>query len=166
MLFRSTLLTGDKQNMYYFNNFIKETNKWDIIIYPHISNIIELINSNNMFIKMLLIDGEIECAYVFKKTCTYIEKNKEIISCICSIKSLNKKITQDIFINGFKNALWSIINGTNNYKYLLIENISDNHQIINNISIKTFPTAVSPMAYFFYNFAYSPFKSEKCLIIN
>lgn len=161
-----TILTGDKQNIYYLYNFIMEMKKkWDIIIYPEISNIIELVTTNNIFIKMLVINGDIEGAYIFRKTCTYIEKNKEIISCIASIKG---SIQTNQFIDGFKMSLWSLKN--NKYcelmRYLTLEDVSDNKYIINNICLKTHPIVISPMAYFFYNFAYNPFKSEKCLIIN
>jgi hypothetical protein len=161
-----TILTGDKQNMYYLYNFINEVkNNWDIIIYPEISNIMELVSTNNLFVKMLVIDGNIEAVYIFRKTCTYIEKDKEIISCIASI--YNKYVlTREEFIKGFKLSLWSIIKDHNNFRYLTMEDISDNTCIINNICIRTHPLVISPMAYFFYNFAYSPFKSEKCLIIN
>lgn len=161
-----TILTGDKQNIYYLYNFIMEMKKkWDIIIYPEISNIIELVTTNNIFIKMLVINGDIEGVYIFRKTCTYIEKNKEIISCIASIKG---SIQTNQFIDGFKMSLWSLKN--NKYcelmRYLTLEDVSDNKYIINNICLKTHPIVISPMAYFFYNFAYNPFKSEKCLIIN
>lgn len=162
---RTTILTGDKQNMYYLYNFINEMkNNWDIMIYPEISNLMELVRTNNLFIKMLVVDGDIEAVYIFRKTCTFIEKEKEIISCIVSIKGTKMKISE--FIKGFKVSLWSIIKDHKNFGYLTIEDISDNTCIINNISIKTHPLVVSPSAYFFYNFAYSPFKSEKCLIIN
>jgi hypothetical protein len=152
--------------MYYLYNFINEVkNKLDIIIYPEISNIMELVSTNNLFVKMLVIDGNIEAVYIFRKTCTYIEKEKEIISCIASI--YNKDVlTIEEFIKGFKVSLWSIIKDHNNFRYLTIEDISDNTCIINNICLRTHPMVISPMAYFFYNFAYSPFKSEKCLIIN
>lgn len=161
----SVVLTGDKQNIYYFYNFINETaQKWDILIYPEISNLIELVATKNIFVKMLVIDGDIEAIYIFKKTCTYIEKEKEIISCIASINGTSLSTKE--FIKGFKMALWSIIKEHNYFGYLVIENISDNACIINNISINTYPLVVSPSAYFFYNFAYSPFKSEKCFIIN
>ena len=171
---RISLLTGDKQNMYYVYNFIKETeNKWDITILPEISNLLELITSKNLFIKMLVINTNIEAVYIFRKTCTFIEQNKEIISCIASINGYN--LSDSEFIHGFKNALWSIIkdnkknnnntNDTNYFCYLSIEDVSDNHFIINNLCKKSFPIIVSPTAYFFYNFAYSPFKSNKVLIV-
>ena len=166
---RIKLLTGDKLNIYYFYNFINEMTKnemkkFDIAIYPEISNIVELIESKNVFIKMLVIGGNIEAVYIFRKTCTYIENEKEILSCIGSING--NILTTEEFIKGFKVSLWSIIKDNKNFKYVTVEDISDNTCIINNICIKTHPIAISPMAYFFYNFAYNSFKSGKCLIIN
>jgi hypothetical protein len=162
---RISLLTGDKQNMYYLYNFINETtNKWDILIWPEISNIIELVSSKNLFVKMLVINGEIVAAYIFSKTCTFIKKDEEIISCIASINGSQLSITE--FVQGFKMALWSIIKTHTNFQYLMVENVSDNLYIIDNLAVKTHPLVVSPTAYFFYNFAYNPFKPEKCLIIN
>ena len=162
---RIGLLDGDKQNMYYLYNFMNETSGfWDIMIYPEISNLIELVSTKNIFVKMLVIDTNIEAVYIFRKSCTFIEKGKEVLSCIASIKGHNISISE--FIQGFKLVTWSIIKTHRNFNYLVIEDISNNSCIINNISIKTYPTAVSPTAYFFYNFAYSPFKNDKCFIIN
>jgi hypothetical protein len=124
----------------------------------------ELVATKNLFVKMLVVNGNIEATYIFRKTCTFIEKDKEIISCIASIKGTT--LLESEFIQGFKSALWSIIKDHNNFKYLTVEDISDNTVIINNLSIRTHPLVVSPSAYFFYNFAYSPFKPERCLIIN
>lgn len=164
-----TILTGDKQNMYYLYNFINEQHdKWDITIYPAISNIIELITSKNMFVKMLVVNGDIEVAFIFRKTCTYIENNGEIISCLASIISKDTSLTNDEIIAGFNNSLLSLLKEETNkkVKYISIEDISDNNDIIEYMYTIISPIVVSPMAYFFYNFAYSPFKSEKCLIIN
>ena len=138
--------------------------KFDITIYSEISNIVELIESKNIFIKMLVIGGNIEAVYIFRKTCTYIENEKEILSCICSING--NILKNEEFIKGFKMSLCSIIKDNKNFKYVTIEDISENTCIINNICIKTYPIAISPMAYFFYNFAYNSFKSGKCVIIN
>ena len=157
------LLTGDKQNIYYLYNFIKETtNKWDITILPDISNILELVTTQNLFVKMLIIDTNIQAAYIYRKTCTYIEKEKEVLSLIASINGPNLHIKD--FIHGFKMATWSIIKEYHKFKYCSIEDISDNKYIINNIN--THPFIISPTAYFFYNFAYTPFQSNKVLIVN
>jgi hypothetical protein len=175
------LLNGDKQNIYYLYNFINELtkdSKWDLTVLPTMSNLIELVATENLFIKMLVSSGDLVATYIFKKTCTFIEKDKEIISCIASFYH-SSTLSKDIFIQGFKVALWSIIEDnekekkkkkeSNNFSifgYLVVEDISDNHYIIENIKKKTHPIAVSPTAYFFYNFAYNPFKSERVLIVN
>jgi len=170
---KTTLLVGDSQNMYYLYNFINElTNsktqgshcKWDITIIPEMTNLVSLVKSKNMYIYMLLTDMEIEAVYIFKKTCTNIEKAKEMLVLIGSIKTTNQKLTK--FIQGFKNVLWEILLNNPNYHYLAIEDVSDNKYIIDNIKEKTHPTFESPTAYFFYNYARSPFDSNKALIIN
>ena len=84
---------------------------------PEMSNIIELVNTKNMFVVMLVSEGEIEAAYIFKKTCTFIEKEREIICCIASING--KRLSKENFIQGFKMALWSIMEKPENksFKY-------------------------------------------------
>jgi hypothetical protein len=181
------LLNGDKQNIYYLYNFINELtkdSKWDLTVLPMMSNLMELVTTENLFIKMLVSNGDLVATYIFKKTRTFIEKDKEIISCIASFFDSNS-LTTDTFIQGFKVALWSIIekkeknrekvkvkdkdeevNKFSIFSYLVVEDISDNHYIIENIKKKTHPLVVSPTAYFFYNFAYNPFKSDRILIVN
>jgi hypothetical protein len=158
------MLTADNQNIFYLYNFINETHsQWDIIIWPEISNIASLVNTNNLIIKMILLDKEIIAVYIFKKTCTTIEEHKEILDCIASIKGPN--IENIDFINGFKLSLHSIREKYSSYNYLTIEETSHNNIIINNLFNKNSPFITSPTAYFFYNFAYSTFNSNKCLII-
>ena len=111
---------------------------------------------------MLLTDMDIEAVYIFKKTCTNIEKGKEMLVLIASINTIN--LTK--FIQGFKNALWEILLNNPKYHYLAIEDVSDNKYIIDNIKVKTHPVIKSPTAYFFYNYARSPFDSNNALIIN
>ena len=186
------LLTGDKENIFYIIESLKNETNIDILIYPELTNIIELINTKNIFIKILMINHNICAIYIFKKTCTYIKKNAEILSCISSIymtssslydinsissmstsvsvsskltTKLKSNINQDEYIQGFKLALWSIIKKNQNFEYLLMEDIGDNYLIINDICKHRYPLTISPMAFFFYNFAYAPFMSQKCVII-
>lgn len=158
------LLTADRQNCYYLYNCLNQSNKkWDIMIYPVISNLIELIASKNIYTKMLLVDNEIDTVFVFKKSCIFIQEGKEVLSCIASIRG---ELTNEEFVSYFKIALQSILKEDNNFTYLSIEDISDNKILINDVCLNVFPTTISPMAYFFYNFAYNPFQSDKCFIIN
>jgi hypothetical protein len=85
-----------------------------------------------------------------------------VLSCFASI---NNGDSEDIFIQGFKISFWEIAE-KNNFGFSAIENISHNDIIVNNIILKTKPVISSPTAYFFYNFAYPTFASNKVLIIN
>jgi hypothetical protein len=156
------ILEINPQNYYFLFDFIKNNNnKFDIVINTEVTNIIELIKTNNVFIYVILLDDEIICAYFFRKTCTFIEKNMEVLSCFASINNCD----DNIFIQGFKISFWKIA-AEKYFGFAAIEEISHNNIIIDNLKIKTSPLIVSPTAYFFYNFAYPTFKSDRVLIIN
>ena len=156
------LLEINPQNFRFLNDFIITNNsQFDIVIHSDIANILELIKTKNIFVYAILCDEEILCCYFFRKSCVQIEKGLEVLSCFASICSCET----DIFIQGFKISFWKIA-AENFFGFSAIENISHNNIIINNIMLKTKPLIISPTAYFFYNFAYPTFKSEKVLIIN
>ena len=158
-----TILEISEQNFYFLLDFIKINNKnFDIIINSDISNIIELIKTKNIFVYVILINDEIICAYFYRKSCTFIEKGLEVLSCFASINNCD---SEEIFISGFKISFWKTAE-KNKFGFAAIENISHNNIIINNLLLKTNPLIISPTAYFFYNFAYNTFKAEKVLIIN
>lgn len=157
------LLEITEQNFHFLLDFIKLNNKnFDIIINSDISNIIELIKTKNIFIYTILLNNTIICAYFYRKSCIFIEKGLEVLSCFASINNCD---SDDIFIHGFKVSFWKIAE-KNNFGFSAIESISNNNIIINNIILKTHPLIISPTAYFFYNFAYTTFNPEKVLIIN
>jgi len=156
------MLEINSQNFHFLSDFIKNNNnKFDIVINTEVTNIIELIKSNNIFIYVILLDDEIICAYFFRKTCTFVEKNMEVLSCFASINNCD----DNIFIQGFKISFWKIA-AEKYFGFAAIEEISHNNIIIDNLKIKTTPLIVSPTAYFFYNFAYPTFRADKVLIIN
>jgi hypothetical protein len=156
------LLEINAQNFHFLFDFIKEYGKkFDIVINTEVSNIIELIKTKNIFIYAIIVDDNIICCYFFRKSCVQIQKDMEVLSCFASISNTD----DDIFIKGFKLSFWKIA-AENYFGFCAIEDISDNHIFINNIKIKTKPTIISPTAYFFYNFAYPTFKSNKVLIVN
>lgn len=158
-----SLLEITEQNFHFLLDFIKiNNNKFDIIIHTDISNIIELIKTKNIFIYVILVNDEIISSYFYRKSCTFIEKGLEVLSCFASINNCQ---TDEIFIQGFKVSFWKTAE-KNNFGFAAIESISNNNVIINNLLLKTNPLVISPTAYFFYNFAYNTFKPEKVLIIN
>ncbi len=156
------LLEINQQNFRFLYDFIRtNSNKFDIVINVEATNIIELIKTKNVFIYVVLCDEEILCCYFFRKSCVQIEKGLEVLSCFASICDCE----HDIFIQGFKISFWKIA-AENYFGFSAIENVSHNDILIDNIMLKTKPLIVSPTAYFFYNFAYPTFKSDKVLIIN
>jgi hypothetical protein len=156
------LIEINPQNCHFLLNFIKENcAKFDITITTEITNIIELIKTKNIFVYVIIVDDNIVAAYFYRKTCVQFEKNMEVLSCFASISNTN----DSIFIKGFKISFWKVA-AENNFGFCVLEDISDNDLIINNIKEKTNPIITSPTAYFFYNFAYPTFKSNKVFIIN
>lgn len=170
LLPRYSLVECNKQNIRFLLDFIKSNLKqyFDISVSPDLSNILELIQTGNYYIYFLMerdiddMSNNIQMAYVFKKTCVTIDGH-ECISCIASLCSIDKSIEdQSRFIQGFMLALDSM---KPKYDYLLIEEISHNKKLIDNIKLSITPTLTSPTAYFFYNFAYSVFRPERVLIL-
>jgi GNAT superfamily N-acetyltransferase len=156
------LVEVNAQNFHLLFNFmVAHSKKFDIIINTETTNIIELIKTKNIFIYIVIADDNIVAAYFFRKSCVQIEKGMEVLSCFASISNTD----DNIFIQGFKISFWKIA-AENNFGFAAIEDISDNHIIIENIMLKTRPLIVSPTAYFFYNFGYPTFKANKVLIIN
>jgi hypothetical protein len=125
------------------------------------SYILELIKTKNIFVYAVLCNEEILCCYFFRKSCVQIEKGLEVLSFFASICYCE----EDIFIQGFKISFWKIAS-ENFFGFAALENISHNNIIINNIMLKTKPLIISPTAYFFYNFAYPTFDSERVFILN
>ena len=154
------LVKCDAQNIYVLRDFIND-NPFSINIFPEYSNLLTLIETKNIHAYILLENSEIISAYFFRKTCVFIKKNMEVLSCFASINATLLKT----FTHGFKLALSAVVR-SHTFHYLAIENISHNNYIIDNIKLKTHPFIESPTAYFFYNFIYSTFESNKVLIIN
>jgi ribosomal protein S18 acetylase RimI-like enzyme len=156
------LVEVNPQNFHILYDFIKSKyHKFDIVINTEVTNIVELIKTKNIFINMIIVDDAIVATYMFRKSCVQIEKNMEVLDCFASISN----VEDNIFIQGFKISFWKIA-AENYFGFCAIEDISDNNILINNIQLKTKPLVISPTAYFFYNFAYPTFKSNKVLIIN
>ena len=171
-----SLIDCNQTNLHYFIDFLENVNSsrtrtrtataFDIIIMSDMTNIVELIKTNNIFVYMILEKdtGNIICVYFFRKSCTFIEKGHEVLSCFASITS-DLCNDPNMFTHGFKVALWKIKERNPTFRYLAVENISHNQVIIDNLRLMTAPCIEMPCAYFFYNFAYSTFVPKKVLIV-
>ena len=162
----ATLIECGPTNIQHLIDFMKENkSRFDICIVPEISNILELLKTKNVYVYMVIQDQDVKSAYFFRKTCTFITTNCEALCCFASINGFHNN-NIELFIHSYKLALWKISESNKNYKYAIIENISDNKPIIDNLKLKTVPGILNPTAYFFYNFAYPTFNHERVFIIN
>ncbi len=153
------LIEFNKTNINLLSNFIKsKKNDFSLHICPDIHILLDLINSKNLIIYGYIQNNQILSVYFFKDSATFYNQRKAI-DCIASI---NNSKDDMIFIVGFSLIL-NLLRKT--FSYLLIENISHNYKIIENIIKKHSPYLVSPTAYYFYNFAMTPVKEDKALII-
>jgi hypothetical protein len=152
-------------NLHHLLDFMKkETTKFDIIMTTEITNLMELIKTKNIFVYLVICEDNVECAYFYRKTNTFIEEGIEGLCCFASIK--DSDLDNEKFIQGFKVALWKICENSKTLRFAVVEDISHNNAIIENLKIRTTPSVVCPCAYFFYNFAYHTFHCSKVLIVN
>jgi hypothetical protein len=156
------ILEINPQNYHLLLDFIKNTSHmFDIVVETDVANIIELIKTKNIFISVILFHDTILSAYFFRKSCVFVERNVEVLTCFASI---NKCPSNEFFVQGFKISFWKIADD-NKFGFSAIENISHNKTIIDNLSLKTHPTVKSPTAYFFYNFAHPSFQADKVFVL-
>ena len=160
-----SLLECSKTNFHFIIDFLKEQQQKDtfeLTIGPSIETIIELIQTQNMIIYFLLKDHDIKAAYFFKKTCTYLKKEREVLCCTASINNCKNP---ELFILGFKSALFKIRHKHSTFSYLSIEDISHNNILITNLKKKTPSYLESPTAYFLYNYVHGTVNNNKALIL-
>ena len=168
------LIEVSHKNMSHLSDFIKTIqSKFEISISPSLANLAGLIKAENIYVYLLIEENEVLCAYYFKKQCSYMEdeysgskinNKREILTCFASIVA-DGVLSNNIFINGFKKAIKTIVAKYPNYSVLMIEGKSDN-VLLNKILSSMSPTIFAvPCAYYFYNFAYGTFKPEKTFIL-
>lgn len=172
LLAKYTLLEINAQNMHLFWNFFRETRseKFDITIHTELANIVELLKTGNIYIFILMEEKtHVLGAYLFRKTCVYIERKKEVLSCFASICNTNTNTNTDtgteLFEKGFYHSLSQIV-AKLPFSYLAIEEISDNFLLVKNIKKKYGkPHIVSPTAYFLYNYVYPTALAYKTFVL-
>jgi len=162
------LIQLTKTNIYLFSDYlksVKEMNYFPFIGTTNISNIIELIETKNIFCFVLLYQQQIYASYFLKNTYMEIDK-KQCISCFASIKDkyYDTHISEYSFCQTFLQILHIIqTEETGKFSFLFIENISHNHLLIKeygNIVIST-----SKTAYFLYNYILQPLKPKDVFVL-
>ena len=150
---------------HHFSKIIKENCR--CFIAPCLSNLETLIDNNLIYIFLLLKNDNPIACYVFRNPYTSYkiqDVQKNSIDCIASYCD-HKEDNKTVFIEYFYQCVFTMAQ-TLHTECLIIENISDNNIIIQNIFKKNKPIIKSPTAYYFYNFAYRPFLSPNVFLLN
>lgn len=144
---------------YFFNI---QFNNFSCVIIPDYSNLIHLINSNNILIYALIYNENLISVYIYRNPCLSYYSN----NCIELISSIHtNNIDNSIYINGFILSLNSI-NKFMKFKTILIENISSNNIVINYLKKNNILYYINcPSAFFLYNYACYSFEPSKCFLI-
>ena len=149
-------------NFSLFSHFFGEIkSKFKCCIAPELSHIKYLVKKKLLFICLIMKDQEPIGVYIYRKPFTSYE-GKQSIECLASYYKIG---CYDVFIKSFRNTI-VLINREYPVDILIMENISNNNDIIDHIITKTPILWKCPMAYFLYNFAYRPFFSSDVFLIN
>ena len=157
---RTTLIT--KQTFYLFYEVFQRLKQsaFECIILPALSHLKLLIEKQQIFACVTLIDNEPYDCFFFRNTYTsYNGKNS--IEAFASFQETD----ESVFVLGFLCAI-SLIYKLQKFERLFIENISNNNIIIKNILKRYAPIMKTRCSYYFYNFAYRPFFSNNVLLLN
>ncbi len=149
-------------NFALFSHFFGEIKKnFKCCITPEQSHIKHLVSKKLLFI-CLIMEGQTPIGvYIYRNPFTKYE-GKQSIECIASYYKIGY---YDVFIKSFRNTI-VLINHEYPIDILIMENISNNNDILNHLLKKTAVLWKCPMAYFLYNFAYRPFFSSDVFLIN
>lgn len=142
-------------------------NKFDCIILPDFSNLLNLIKKDTYKIYGIIDNKNLKAIYFFRNSYMYYddEKNEKFdVKAIDLFASINNT-DNIVFIKGFNEAL-SKYSKEVNAKLITIENISNNFILINYLfSLNIIPKLISPTAFFLYNYAQKPIYPENSFII-
>jgi hypothetical protein len=156
------LIQLNKKNIQSLFDYIKNLQLFDVLVYTCVNNLIELIETKNVFCFLLKDGGDIAACYFFRDTRMEVS-GKLAISCFATIK--NDLLEQTMFMDGFLQSI-NIIQKENNdlFFYLFIEDISHNHFLLKEEVLGN-SLSSSQTAYFLYNYISQPVSHKKMLFI-
>ena len=148
-----------EQNFNHFIDLLNKVNtKFKLVVMSDLIRIKHLVRCERLLIYLLFIEDVPYNFYIYNDTNVFYN-GKKSIELICSYRT--SKI--DEFMFGFYYSLTSEIK-KNNYEILLINNISDNNNIIKNVKYNYYDSAFQ--YYFLYNYASRSFNSNDAIVIN
>ena len=157
----SILIT--KNNMYLLNDVwdrLVKSKKFECMIIPNLNHIVKLINDTQLYVSVTMIDKESYDLFFFRNSYTSYN-GKKAIECICSYNETD----DSVFTISFLSAL-SQIREIEKIGKVFIENIGDNTILLKKILARYYAEQKIETSYYFYNFGYRPFMSDKVFMLN
>jgi GNAT superfamily N-acetyltransferase len=153
-----------------FINTLRNTNTKTVFICPSLANIMELVESNNIYMHAILNMNtkEVIAVYFYRNTCVCVDgPGTEVLTLVASLQS--GQVDADEFFYGFVKSFMVIAKrkGVDVIGYCGIEGIGDNLTILETLkNILPPPNITSPTAYFFYNYRHPTVKADSIFILN
>ena len=157
------LLEVSPQNIHLLYAFLhnNKSKYFDAYIYPDMTNVIELLKNESIFITMVMMGDEICSIYFFKDGATSYN-GKTTIECIGSI---NVNQTMQFFVQGFYVSLETLVK-KHKFQVLHMENLSHNVKLTKLIMRMNTPFIENESSWFFYNFCFREMGPKKVFILN
>ncbi len=146
-------LTINATNYRLLNEFIDQQTQFEIRIQADVANTLALLQTGNIFIYAIALRDQIVCAYFFRKSCVFVDTQREVLSCFASING-----DDSMFVEGFYYSLQKL---SSSFGYLAVEDISNNGELI---AVLGAAEIVSPTAYYFHNYVYKTTDKNKLFI--
>lgn len=156
-----TILINDGNFAIFLDLFNEIKPFFECLIYPNVQNIKHLCKTGVLFITVLLNNNIPKSFYVFRNNYTTYNGYKSA-ECLASFSAT----TELSFNAGFINSLKIIHETKLKFRYLFMENISNNNYVIKNIMKRYNPLNIFNTSYYFYNLGHRPINSNKVFFIN
>jgi hypothetical protein len=164
-------LTGENLDNYidffYSNNdYCSKTKLYDVLVFPDIGNIQQLISQKLLYIYCLKSKTNIYGFYFFKDANMYYEDMD--MNTLQFSASVMNCLSPMIFYTGYVHSLQDILKKDKTKTMMLFENIGHNSIILKEWSKKYSPIFTNKTAYYNYNFVhpYSPMPLNRVFILN
>ena len=157
----SILIT--KNNMYLLNDVwdrLVKSKRFDCMILPNLNHIMKLINDVQIYVSVTMLEKQPYDLFFFRNSYTSYN-GSNAIECMCSYNETDNTV----FTISFLSAL-SQIRELEKIGKVFIENIGDNKILLKNILGRYHPEEKIQTSYYFYNFGYRPFMSDKVFMLN
>ena len=129
-----------------------------------ISNLVELVKKNVLFIYLIQRADSVFCLYIFRDTrCQYELNSCAMLQLVCSIQKSN---SYELFYCGFLNAIHNILKSRlgKAFGYLMVDDVADNSLIVENFPSSAF-LEKTHVNYYAYNMVIPTVNNKKAWII-